>query len=122
VQDIIAAGDIGSWRSRLDRTPGFGDRAWVWIDNMIDPASAEIGSLILAFGRKDKYQKAGELLARSVPDCRVFRNDGSHKWVTWRPLWAEILNSQSWYGLGNPDADADSIDDTPSPEKEAVRL
>jgi hypothetical protein len=31
----------------------------------------------------------------------VFINDGGHDWATWSLLWADVLESESWTGLGN---------------------
>jgi pimeloyl-ACP methyl ester carboxylesterase len=122
IEKIMAADDIGSWRLQLDHAPRFEERVWIWIDDMHDPESAKIQSIILGFGTKDKYQKAAELLARSISDAHVFRNNGSHNWVTWRPLWAEIMKSHVWHVLGNTDVEVESMHNKPSPEKEAVGL
>ena len=122
IEKIMAAGDISSWRLQLDHAPRFEERAWIWIDDMHDPESAKIQSIILGFGTKDKYQKAAELLARSISDAHVFRNNGSHNWVTWRPLWAEIMRSYSWRALGNADVEVESMNNKPSPGKEAAGL
>jgi len=121
VERIRAAGGIASWRAQLEHDPGTEERVWVWIDAMQGLGGGEIQSLILGFGHQDKYQKTGELLAGSIPDSHVFRRNGGHKWVTWRPLWAEIVNSDSWKTLGKNKDGVDSVATAPESEREATR-
>ena len=121
VERIRGAGGIASWRAQLEHDPGPEERVWIWIDGMLGQGSAEIQSLILGFGHQDKYRKTGELLAGSIPDSHVFRHDGGHKWVTWRPLWAEITKSDSWTTLGKIKDGVDSVGIEPEPQQEATR-
>jgi pimeloyl-ACP methyl ester carboxylesterase len=100
IREIAASEDVRSWRSQLKHKPGPDERAWLWIDELIEPDSGRIPELILAFGREDKYQEAGNLLAESIPESHIFKNGGSHEWQTWHSLWSDITHDQAWTNLG----------------------
>jgi pimeloyl-ACP methyl ester carboxylesterase len=93
IESIEAEGDVRSWRLRLDLDPDPGpdELVWTWVDDMAEPGSSEIRSIILAFGLKDKFRGAGELLSESIPDSQIFRNSGGHDWQTWRSQWSDII-------------------------------
>ena len=85
---------------QIDPDPGPDELVWIWVDDMVETGSAEIRSVILAFGLKDKFRGAGELLSESIHDSQIFRNNGGHDWRTWRSLWSDITKSDSWKNLG----------------------
>jgi pimeloyl-ACP methyl ester carboxylesterase len=100
IEKIKAEENIHSWRVQLAPDPDNDEKVWIWVDDMVEPGSAEIRSVILAFGLKDKFRRAGELLSESIPDSQIFRNNGGHDWRTWRSLWSDITKSDSWKNLG----------------------
>jgi pimeloyl-ACP methyl ester carboxylesterase len=101
IDDIEGAGSVHDWRKQLSYEPEREEQVWLWVDELIRTGSGRIPSTILAFGSKDKFEKAGRLLARWLPDDDVFVNDGGHDWTTWNLLWSEVLESDSWKGLGD---------------------
>lgn len=101
IREIEDGGGVQDWRRQLAYTPEREEQVWLWIDESIEPGTNRISSAILAFGSKDKFERAGRLLARWLPDDDVFINDGGHDWATWRLLWADVLESESWKGLGD---------------------
>lgn len=101
VSEIENAGGVQNWRKQLSYAPEREEQVWLWIDELIEPGSNRIRSAIVAFGAKDKFERGGRLLARSIPDNGVFITDGGHNWTTWSLLWADVLKSESWKGLGD---------------------
>jgi pimeloyl-ACP methyl ester carboxylesterase len=101
IREIEDGGGVQDWRRRLVYTPERERQVWIWIDELIEPGSNRIPSAILAFGSGDKFERAGRLLARWLPDDDVFTNDGGHDWATWSLLWADVLESGRWKALGN---------------------
>lgn len=101
INEIENGGGVQDWRRQISYTPEREAEVWLWIDDLIEPGSNTIPSTILAFGSKDKFERAGRLLARWLPEAKVFTNDGGHDWTTWSLLWADVLESESWKRLGN---------------------
>jgi pimeloyl-ACP methyl ester carboxylesterase len=101
IREIEHGGGVQDWRRQLAHTPERDEQVWLWIDELIEPGTNRIPSAILAFGSRDKFERAGRLLARWLPDDDVFINDGGHDWATWSLLWADVLESESWEGLGD---------------------
>ena len=99
INEIESAGSLDAWRSQLEGEPTPDDKVWLWIADLEDRESPETQSVILAVGKKDKFSEAARLLSRSIPDSRLFWNNGGHDWKTWRALWGEILNSPEWKEL-----------------------
>jgi len=99
INKIESAGSLDAWRSQLEGEPTPDDKVWLWIADLENRESPETQSVILAVGKKDKFNEAARLLSRSIPDSRLFLNNGGHDWKTWRALWAEILNSPEWKEL-----------------------
>jgi pimeloyl-ACP methyl ester carboxylesterase len=100
IDEIEKAGGVRDWRKQLSHEPEREERVWLWIDELIEPGSDRIRSAIVAFGAKDKFERGGRLLARSIPDNGVFIAEGGHNWTTWSLLWADVLNSDIWKSLG----------------------
>ena len=50
-------------------------------------------TLALAFGKKDRFNKTHELLAKILKEKNIYKNDGGHNWKAWKQLWEEILQS-----------------------------
>jgi pimeloyl-ACP methyl ester carboxylesterase len=100
IEKIKAEDNVHSWRMQLNQNSGTDEQVWIWVDDMVEPGSAEIPSVILAFGLRDKFRGAGELLSESIPDSHVFRKNGDHDWQTWHSLWSDITKSDSWNSLG----------------------
>lgn len=99
IKEIQSAENLQAWRSDLDREPGIDDEVWLWIAGLKDCEPSKIQSVILAVGKKDKFFEAAGLLSKSLPDSRLFFNDGGHDWKTWHALWGDVLKSQAWKEL-----------------------
>ena len=102
IKAIEGSGDVSLWRSQLGNEPGPdqpAELAWCWIDDLDNNPAGKIDRVILAFGEEDKFSRAGELLARSIPESRVFRTDGGHNWAAWYQLWSEITADEEWATL-----------------------
>jgi len=93
--EIESSGGTREWRSKLNREPEPDDKVWFWIDDLSSGGTAEIQTVILAFGNKDKFRESGKLLSHFIPETRVFTNDGGHDWKSWHSLWLDILNSDA---------------------------
>ena len=99
INEIESAGSLNAWRSQLEGEPTPDDKVWLWIADLANRETPETPSVIVATGKKDKFSESAGLLSRSLPDSRLFLNNGGHDWKTWSALWAEILTSPEWKKL-----------------------
>jgi len=99
IKKIEAAGSLDAWRSQLNGEPGPDEKVWLWVDDLKNRESEKTQAVILAVGNRDKFSEATELLSKSIPESRLFLQDGSHNWNTWHALWVEILNGPEWKAL-----------------------
>lgn len=99
INEIESAGSVNAWRSQLEGEPTPDEKVWLWIADLENRESPETQSVILAIGKKDKFSESAGLLSRSIPNSRLFLNNGGHDWKTWSGLWAEILTSPEWKEL-----------------------
>lgn len=100
ISEIEQAGGVRAWKQQLEYEPEREALAWLWLNEMVDTETGQIPATILAYGRRDKFEAAGALLARSIPAERVFISNGEHNWKSWAVLWSDILKSDSWKTLG----------------------
>ena len=100
ISEIEQAGGVRAWKQQLEYKPEREAWAWIWLNEMVESETRQIPATILAYGRADKFERAGALLARSIPAERVFISSGGHDWKSWAVLWSDILKSDSWKALG----------------------
>lgn len=99
IKKIESSESLHSWRSQVDDDPSPGEFAWIWVDALAEAKSPKTKSIILAYGNKDGFGPAAELLAKALPEVTVFQSDGGHDWNTWRSLWVDIDASPNWENL-----------------------
>lgn len=99
-QSVGAFGNVHEWRQQLEDPPLLDEEIWTWIDTMYDVDSGLVACTILAYGRRDSFAAAGDVLAKMLPESHIFTGDGGHKWIVWQPLWSDITASPSWLRLG----------------------
>ena len=93
---IEAQGGAATWApvSGTDASAWTGDnytaKIWSWLRGYAsDPESRP--PLYIGWGTEDRLGAADRLLADLMPDDHVFTQPGGHNWVTWRPLWRQVL-------------------------------
>lgn len=67
----------------------------LWFDlwEEIRKLTAEGGDgpeIVLAFGAGDRLARSHRLLARELPEERIFTVEGGHRWSTWTALWDDL--------------------------------
>jgi predicted esterase len=53
--------------------------------------AAPLPEIFLGYGKRDRYARTSELLARHLPGARVTIVEGGHDWSTWSELWRIML-------------------------------
>jgi len=53
--------------------------------------AAPLPEIFLGYGKRDRYARASELLARRLPGACVTTVEGGHDWPTWSELWRIML-------------------------------
>ena len=59
-------------------------------------------TLMLGYGRGDRFAAGHALLAERLPAERVVIEEGGHDWETWAKLWQRILDCQPFPPRANP--------------------
>ena len=91
LEEIRAAGDLQDWRPETIAEDDFGRRIWQVLRRVTAPESHI--PVLLAYGTGDDLAPGHRLLARELPDERVFTVDGGHDWDAWGALWSRVLSS-----------------------------
>lgn len=97
LEEIRRAGDLQAWTP-----PGpvadddFERRIWLTLRDLTAPGSTT--PVVLAYGTDDDLAPGHRLLARELPEARVFPRDGGHDWKTWGRLWSDVLESGDMCG------------------------
>lgn len=95
VSEVRDAGGLAAWdpsappdppQSRADMTR----RIWVWLSGYAH--GADRPDIRLAIGTDDRGLAAATLLGSDLPDGAFITAPGPHDWVTWRPLFARLLD------------------------------
>ncbi len=91
---VAAAGGLGNWQPSAT-TPDDPDRyLWQWLTGYAQTPTGAFGRppLYVGYGRSDRFAGSNELLARELPESRVFTTEGGHDWGPWRRLWDAFLD------------------------------
>lgn len=92
LDEIRRAGGLQHWQPHLPlASDDFGRRIWLTLQQLTAPGSPT--PVLLAYGTKDDLAPGHRLLARELPEARVFTRDGGHDWDTWAALWSDVLAS-----------------------------
>jgi len=99
LDEIRRAGSLQQWRPpRPLAYDDFGRRIWLTLQQITAPDSPT--PVLLAYGTRDDLGPGHRLLARELPETRVFTRDGGHDWNTWAELWSGVLASGEVCGGG----------------------
>jgi pimeloyl-ACP methyl ester carboxylesterase len=89
ITEIAAAGGLSAWEpGELAETDS---ERRIWRHLKTQAASS---SLLLGYGRDDRFSPAHSLLAKALPPDAVKVIDGGHEWRTWSKLWENFLDSR----------------------------
>ena len=77
--DEVAAGRLAEFDAE--------HRIWRYIKSQIHAAPIYLG-----YGRQDRFSRAHDLMAATLPAKRVDVVDGGHDWRTWFELWERFLD------------------------------
>ena len=92
VQEIVAAGGVGSWMPTTIGDHDYDRQLWAWL-KQYERREAALPALYLAYGERDMFVAAHQLLNPILPPEHVFVESGKHDWTTWKKLWGSILGS-----------------------------
>lgn len=111
VDEVSRAGGLRQWKAPPlgpfdeSSTPGDTDRhLWRWIQHQTAPrAEGDAAApglpglpVFLAFGDRDRFAAAQQLMAAALPTERVIVTRGGHDWPAWQPAWAALLDRMPW--------------------------
>ena len=90
LEELRAAGSLAAWRpAEPVAEDDFERRIWLGLREIL----ASDTPVLLAYGTEDDLAPGHELLARELPEERVFRRPGGHDWPIWTLLWEDVLAS-----------------------------
>ncbi|MFQ5935227.1 MAG: alpha/beta hydrolase [Acidiferrobacterales bacterium] len=93
ISEIAQAGGPANWQpGTLSEEVGFRE-LWAWLKNY-NSDNNDLPLLYLGYGRWDKFETAGSLLASILPPEHVYVISGLHNWWTWRKLWGKALDEE----------------------------
>lgn len=91
LDEIRRAGALRAWSPAGPvADDDFERRIWLTLRDLLAPGSTT--PVFLAYGTGDDLSPGHRLLARELPETRVFTRDGGHDWKTWSRLWSDVLN------------------------------
>ncbi|HKY71605.1 MAG TPA: alpha/beta hydrolase-fold protein [Nitrospira sp.] len=92
VQEIVVAGGLAQWTSRITAYGAYGEieTIWRWV-HLRGQQSSPSPEIFLAFGENDMFVEAHRLLASSLPSSHVLTRPGGHRWSVWQALWRTFL-------------------------------
>jgi pimeloyl-ACP methyl ester carboxylesterase len=93
IREVEAAGGLRGWKAPGTLDPqDFQRRLWAWLDRYEGEAEGKI-PLYLGYGTRDSFARANGILARELPEDRVFTVEGGHDWKAWRALWERFVST-----------------------------
>ncbi|HMB53957.1 MAG TPA: hypothetical protein VKU40_11610, partial [Thermoanaerobaculia bacterium] len=93
LDEVEAAGDLASWDPAGDAASAEERGLWFRLWEEIQQLTAEGGEgpeIVLGYGSDDRLARSHRLLARELPEGRVFTVEGGHRWGAWKALWDEV--------------------------------
>ncbi len=107
LREIEAAGGARTWTPREGlasepwRQDNYTQKIWSWLRGYeTDPDARP--PLYIGWGTEDRLGTADRLLADLMPADHVFSQPGGHNWVTWEPIWRQMLGTLPMGRLGAP--------------------
>ncbi len=92
VAEIERAGGLAAWNSTRSVGAEYEVRTWRWLQRYTEPGGAHLPVLFLAYGGKDRYIRATNLVRAVLPRDHVLVDPrGGHNWHTWLGLWRQFL-------------------------------
>lgn len=96
IEEVEEAGGLAKWQpgdtSQIeDDEDRLYREIWAFLKREAGPVGGGEVDLYLGFGDKDRLSRPAGLVAAQLPPEQVLTIEGGHKWVTWRPLFAELL-------------------------------
>lgn len=102
IDEITAAGGPLHWQPPSEVPPrgrkSVGYELWPWLAQWHGRAANERPEIILAYGLRDDFAPAGELLASLLDEDRVFTHPAGHDWDAWTPLWRAVVEAGTFDG------------------------
>ena len=96
--EIAAAGGLRAWAAPAGALApdDFDNRLWRSLQPYAAaPAARRAGearpTLLLGYGRSDRFSTNQDLLAAALPATQVFTADGGHDWAPWLSVWERML-------------------------------
>jgi pimeloyl-ACP methyl ester carboxylesterase len=89
IEEIAAAGGVEAWDPGTVADDDWQRQLWLWLKQLT--ASDRGPTVVLAFGRDDRYAAAHRLLAEALPADQVISGDGGHRVRVFTTLWNEVL-------------------------------
>ena len=90
LQEIATAGGVPRWTPRTMHDDDYARQLWAWL-KQYERREAGLPALCLAYGERDTFVEAHQLLKAILPAGQVFVESGEHDWTTWKKLWTSIL-------------------------------
>lgn len=94
--EVKEAGGLASWsppdgwRDLSKRSKSGFYELWNWYRGYA-AAPTRSPSMFIGYGSEDRLRVPNELLAEALPEDHVLVRPGGHKWVVWKPIFAELL-------------------------------
>ncbi len=95
ISEVENAGGLARWEppnlsSIEDEEQRRFYRLWDWYKSYARPNPTG-PDLMLGFGSDDKLRDGNQLLADVLPNEKVVRTPGGHKWEVWMPIFETLL-------------------------------
>lgn len=91
--EIRAAGGLAAWKGPVKEavtSETYQREVWRWLQAVT--ANTEVGpKLYLGWGTEDRLGESASLLAGALPEERVFKVPGAHKWTSWKAVLERFL-------------------------------
>jgi pimeloyl-ACP methyl ester carboxylesterase len=91
IAEVVRAGGLAQWEPGAIALNDAERQVLAWLKGHACAPDA-YPTLLLGYGRSDRFAAGHALLAQELPAERVLVGEGGHDWQTWRGLWLEILD------------------------------
>lgn len=108
IAEIKAAGGPLKWQAPSFETPpkgrkNVGYELWPWLASWHQQRIANPDNtphIVLAYGLKDDFAPAGEIMATLLDEDKIFTHPAGHDWDAWVPLWQDIVEAGTFDDCG----------------------